>query len=176
MLGDADECRLVVRRRVDAAAGAENKEEAASAHEPYEDGQRSWGRDQPHLRATTTKKSQPPQHLRRCWHKELCASDSRRFEPATSAGRGTRYEGGTEGKARAHLVHALGEAARDGRAQHAVDRRIVEALEEGELGRVGDGRRGERVDLLDDNVRVACAQQQRRELRLDGVLSDLRAD
>lgn len=60
---------------------------------------------------------------------------------------------------RAELVRAGGEAARDGGREDAVLRRVVEALEEGELGRVADGRRRERVDRLDDDVRVTCRKK-----------------
>jgi len=54
-----------------------------------------------------------------------------------------------------HAVRAGGEATGDGDAEHAVDGERVDALEELEHGRVEHRRRGETVDRLDDDVRVA---------------------
>lgn len=73
------------------------------------------------------------------------------------AGRAVERVGRHDARA-TYLVHALGQPARDRCAEDAVVRRLVEPLEEGKLGRVGDGRRRERINLLDDDVRVACAR------------------
>lgn len=54
-----------------------------------------------------------------------------------------------------HLVNSSRQSARNGRRQDAILSRVVQAFEKGKLGRVGDGRRRERVDQLDDDVRVA---------------------
>lgn len=59
-----------------------------------------------------------------------------------------------------HLVDSGRQSARNTRRQDAILSRVVQAFEERKLGRVGDGRRRERVDQLDDDVRVAYGVRQ----------------
>jgi len=54
-----------------------------------------------------------------------------------------------------HAVHTSREAGSDGRGQDTVDGRCVDTLEEREFRRVAGGGLRERVELLDDDVRVS---------------------
>lgn len=71
------------------------------------------------------------------------------------------------------LVEASGETGRHGGAELAVDRGVVEALEERELGRVRRRRLVESGELLDDNVRVANDLALRVDLERDGIRNDI---